>query len=94
MYGSNGELPSRLDDERRYFESTWPYFETKDRQFESPAPIPGERKIHGRGISESVLGKIYFENAARLLKWKPPVGQPIGAPSAPASVPAPTPPTG
>jgi predicted TIM-barrel fold metal-dependent hydrolase len=25
------------------------------------------------GLSEGVLRKIYFENAARLLKWKPPV---------------------
>jgi predicted TIM-barrel fold metal-dependent hydrolase len=78
MYGSNGALPPTLDDERRYFESSYRYFESKDRQFESPTPIQGRWKIDGLGLSESVLRKLYFENAARLLKWKPAAGQPAG----------------
>ena len=88
MYGSNGELSPTLDDERRFFESTWRYFETKDRQFESPTPIQGRWKIDGIGLSEAVLRKLYFENAARLLKWKPSLGRPSGAPGAPPSAPA------
>jgi len=73
MYGSNGSEPPTLDDERRFFRSTWRYFETNDRQFESPTPIQGAWKIDGIGLPEPVLRKLYFENAARLLKWQPPV---------------------
>jgi hypothetical protein len=72
MYGSNGPLPPTLADEARFFRSTWRYFETRDRQFESPTPIQGRWKIDGIGLSQAVLAKIYFENAARLLHWKPP----------------------
>ena len=40
--------------------------------YQGKAPIQGRWKIDGVGLPESVLRKIYFENAARLLKWKPP----------------------
>jgi predicted TIM-barrel fold metal-dependent hydrolase len=90
MYGSNGPLPPTLDDERRYFESTWRYFETEDKQFESPTPIQGHWKIDGIGLPEQVLRKLYFENAARLLKWKPPIGQPKPAAQVPSPSNAPT----
>jgi predicted TIM-barrel fold metal-dependent hydrolase len=72
MYGSTGANPPTAADERRFFESTWRYFETRDRHFESPTPIQGRWKIDGVGLPEPVLRKIYFENAARILKWKPP----------------------
>src|SRR5262245_32199622 len=72
MYGSTGaDVPTRAD-EVRFFTSTWRYFETPDRQFESPTPIQGRWKINGVGLPDSVLRKIYFENAARLLRWRPP----------------------
>ena len=72
MYGSTGaDVPTRAD-EVRFFTSTWRYFETSDRQFESPTPIQGRWKIDGVGLPESVLRKIYFENAARILRWRPP----------------------
>jgi predicted TIM-barrel fold metal-dependent hydrolase len=72
MYGSTGaDVPTRAD-EVRFFTSTWRYFETSDRQFESPTPIQGRWKIDGVGLPESVLRKIYFENAARVLRWRPP----------------------
>jgi predicted TIM-barrel fold metal-dependent hydrolase len=72
MYGSTGaDVPGRAD-EVRFFTSTWRYFETSDRQFESPTPIQGRWKIDGVGLPEAVLRKIYFENAARLLRWRPP----------------------
>jgi predicted TIM-barrel fold metal-dependent hydrolase len=73
MYGSNGAGPPTPADEDRFFKATWRYFETRDRQFEHPTPIQGRWKIDGVGLSEAVLRKIYFENAAKLLKWKPPV---------------------
>ena len=72
MYGSTGaDVPTRAD-EVRFFTSTWRYFETPDRQFESPTPIQGRWKIDGVGLPESVLRKIYFDNAARILRWRPP----------------------
>jgi predicted TIM-barrel fold metal-dependent hydrolase len=74
MYGSTGAEAPTLADEERFFTSTWRYFETRDRQFEHPTPIQGRWKIDGVGLSEAVLRKIYFENAARVLGWKPPLG--------------------
>jgi predicted TIM-barrel fold metal-dependent hydrolase len=72
MYGSNGANVPTREDEVRFFRSTWRYFETSDRQFESPTPIQGRWKIDGVGLPDSVLRKIYFENAARILRWRPP----------------------
>jgi predicted TIM-barrel fold metal-dependent hydrolase len=71
MYGSNGAEPPTRADEVRFFTETWRYFETLDRQFESPTPIQGRWKIDGVGLPESVLRKIYFDNAVRLLRWRP-----------------------
>lgn len=71
MYGSTGELPPTAADEARFFASTRRYFETSDKQFESPTPIQGRWKIDGVGLPPDVLRKIYFENAARVLKWRP-----------------------
>jgi len=72
MYGSTGADPPTRADEVRFFTSTWRYFETTDRQFESPTPIQGRWKIDGVGLPESILRKIYFENATRVLRWRPP----------------------
>jgi predicted TIM-barrel fold metal-dependent hydrolase len=71
MFGSTGELPPTRADEERFFKSTWRYFETSDKQFESPTPIQGRWKIDGVGLPEGILRKIYFENAVRLLGWRP-----------------------
>src|SRR5262245_3762011 len=71
MYGSNGALPATREDEILFFTSTWRYFETRDRQFASPTPIQGRWKIDGVGLPDPILRKIYFENAARLLHWRP-----------------------
>jgi predicted TIM-barrel fold metal-dependent hydrolase len=73
MYGSTGENAATRADEVRFFTQTWRYFETLDRQFESPTPIQGRWKIDGVGLSERVLRKVYFDNAARLLRWRPPL---------------------
>jgi predicted TIM-barrel fold metal-dependent hydrolase len=89
MYGSNGANPPTLEDEARYFTSTWRYFETRDKQFESPTPIQGRWKIDGVGLPEAILRKIYFENAARVLKWRPPPGPVVAPHTAPGPAPAP-----
>jgi predicted TIM-barrel fold metal-dependent hydrolase len=86
MYGSNGaDVPTRAD-EVRFFTSTWRYFETPDKQFESPTPIQGRWKIDGVGLSDAILRKIYFENAVRLLRWRPPG---TSAPRGPSPSPSP-----
>jgi predicted TIM-barrel fold metal-dependent hydrolase len=71
MYGSNGADPPTSKDEELFFRATYRYFESRDKQFPHPTPIQGRWKIDGIGLSESVLRKLYFENAARLLRWKP-----------------------
>jgi predicted TIM-barrel fold metal-dependent hydrolase len=71
MYGSNGAEPPTRADEVRFFTQTWRYFETLDRQIESPTPIQGRWKIDGIGLPEAILRKIYFDNAVRLLHWRP-----------------------
>ena len=71
MYGSNGANPPTRADEVRFFTQTWRYFETLDRQIESPTPIQGRWKIDGIGLPEAILRKIYFDNAVRLLHWRP-----------------------
>jgi predicted TIM-barrel fold metal-dependent hydrolase len=76
MYGSNGADPPTQKDEDLFFRATYRYFETRDRQFPHPTPIQGRWSIDGVGLSEAILRKIYFENAARLLGFQPPAGQP------------------
>jgi predicted TIM-barrel fold metal-dependent hydrolase len=71
MFGSNGALPATRADEERFYKATWRYFETNDVQFESPTPIQGRWKIDGVGLPDAILRKIYFDNAARLLGWRP-----------------------
>jgi predicted TIM-barrel fold metal-dependent hydrolase len=71
MFGSNGELPPTDADEARFFTATYRYFETRDKQFEHPTPIQGRWKIDGLGLPESILRKVYFDNAVRILGWKP-----------------------
>jgi len=71
MYGSTGATPPTHADEARFFTQTWRYFETPDRQIESPTPIQGRWKIDGVGLPDDVLRKIYWDNAVRILRWKP-----------------------
>ena len=73
MYGSNGADPP--DAGRR-----GPLLHRRPGATSRPAtassrarrPIQGRWKIDGIGLPESVLRKIYFDNAARMLRWRPP----------------------
>jgi len=76
MFGSTGPVPPTAADEERFFRESWRYFETTDKQFESPTPIQGRWKIDGIGLPDAILRKVYYENAARLLKWHPRLPQP------------------
>jgi predicted TIM-barrel fold metal-dependent hydrolase len=47
------------------------FLETEDEYFDyAPAPVPpqGRWKIYGLGLPETILRKVYYENAARLLR--------------------------
>lgn len=49
------------------------FFETEDEYFDyAPAPTPpqGRWEISGIGLPDSILRKVYYQNAARLLKIK------------------------
>jgi len=72
MYGSNGAEPPTAADETRFFNQTYRYFETTDKKFEHPSAIQGRWTIDGLGLPDDVLRKLYFDNAARVLKWRPP----------------------
>ena len=67
MLGSTGTQPPTDSDVQRFFEMTWRYFETGDRQFDHPTPIQGRWKIDGVGLPRPVLEKIYWRNASKLL---------------------------
>jgi predicted TIM-barrel fold metal-dependent hydrolase len=67
MLGSTGENPPTKAERLRFYESTWRYLETDDRDFDHPTPIQGEWKISGIKLPRDVLEKIYHRNAERLL---------------------------
>jgi len=52
------------------YEIYYRFLETEDEYFDyAPAPTPpqGRWRIYGLGLPESILKKVYYENAARLL---------------------------
>jgi predicted TIM-barrel fold metal-dependent hydrolase len=67
MLGSTGPKPPGPAEIRLFFDATWRYFETSDRQFAHPTPIQGNWKIDGIALPPEVLRKLYHDNAARLL---------------------------
>ena len=55
------------------YEIYFRFLETEDEYFDyAPAPIPpqGRWRIYGIGLPEGILKKVYYQNAARLLKLK------------------------
>jgi predicted TIM-barrel fold metal-dependent hydrolase len=63
------EFPQQVFNDKLY-EIYYRFLETDDEYFDyAPAKIPpqGRWKIYGIGLPETILKKIYFENAARLL---------------------------
>jgi len=66
--GSGGNGPPPTDDDAvAFFEKYWRWLETNDRQFEHMTPIQGDWKIDAIGLPATVLRKICFDNAHRLL---------------------------
>jgi predicted TIM-barrel fold metal-dependent hydrolase len=68
ILGSGGSgPPPNEDDAIDFFQKHWRYLETSDRDFRHMTPIQGDWTISGIDLPASVLRKVYFENAERLL---------------------------
>ena len=67
MLGSTGAEPPTQAEIDRFFQSTWRYFETRDKNFPHPTPVQGKWTIDGIGLGRDALAKIYGGSAARLL---------------------------
>ncbi len=66
------DTPQQIFGDQLY-EIYYRFLETEDEYFDyAPAPIPpqGRWRIYGIGLRDDVLKKVYYENAARLLKIK------------------------
>lgn len=70
MLGSTGEQPPGPADVTRFYDATFRYFETDDRNFDHPTPIQGNWKISGIKLPGEVLEKLYHRNAEKLLGIK------------------------
>jgi predicted TIM-barrel fold metal-dependent hydrolase len=67
MLGSSGADPPTPAEITRFWDATWRYFETDERQMEHPTPVQGRWRIDGLALPESVLAKVYAGNARRIL---------------------------
>ncbi|MBM3841184.1 MAG: hypothetical protein FJ398_25170 [Verrucomicrobia bacterium] len=66
--GSGGSGPPPKDEDAKvFYEKHWRWLETNDRNFAHMTPIQGDWTISGIGLPASVLRKVYFDNARRLL---------------------------
>ena len=54
----------------RFFQGTFRFFETRDRDIESPTPIQGRWTVEGLGLPPEVLEQVYRANAERLLGFR------------------------
>lgn len=64
--GGNGPPPTD-DDAQAFFAKHWQWLETRDRGFAHMTPIQGDWTIDAIGLPATVLRRIYFDNARRLL---------------------------
>lgn len=75
MFGTDAiprgyEIPQQIFGEALY-EIYFRFLETEDEYFAyepTPAPLDGRWCIYGLGLPDAILRKVYYENAARLLK--------------------------
>jgi predicted TIM-barrel fold metal-dependent hydrolase len=64
--GSRGSEPDPPSAVPAFFTSHFRYFETNARDMAHPTPIQGDWTIDGIGLPESVLAKLYADNARRV----------------------------
>ena len=68
ILGSSGNEPPPTDrDAEVFYEKEWRWLETRDRNWAHMTPIQGDWTISSIGLPSSVLRKIYFDNARKLL---------------------------
>src|SRR5436190_4152527 len=68
ILGSSGNEPPPTDDDAaEFFAKEWRWLETNDKNFPHMTPIQGDWTISGIGLPASVLRKVYFDNARKLL---------------------------
>lgn len=68
---SEGGTPQQ-DLQPAMFQIYFRFLETLDEYFDyapSPTPPQGRWKIYGIGLPDSILKKVYHNNAAQLLGW-------------------------
>ena len=64
------EFPQQVFNDKLY-EIYFRFLETEDEYFDyAPAKVPpqGRWRIYGINLPDSILGKVYYENSARLLQ--------------------------
>ena len=68
ILGSGGSGPAPTESEAvDFFRTHFRFFETADKDFRHMTPIQGDWTISAIHLPTSVLAKVYFENARRLL---------------------------
>ncbi len=70
MLGSTGAEPPTHADVERFFESTWRWFETRDKDIPTPTPIQGRWNVDGIGLPREILERVYHGNAEKVLGVK------------------------
>jgi predicted TIM-barrel fold metal-dependent hydrolase len=66
------DTPQQIFNDELY-EIYYRFLETEDEYFDyAPAPVPpqGRWRIYGLGLPDAILRKVYYENAAQLLRFK------------------------
>jgi hypothetical protein len=67
MFGSTGAEPPTMADAIRFFDSTWRWFETDEKNIPTPTPIQGRWNVDGIALPRPILEKVYRKNAERVL---------------------------
>ena len=68
ILGSSGNEPAPTDaDAEVFYAKEWRWLETRDRNWAHMTPIQGDWTISSIGLPDSVLRKVYFDNARKLL---------------------------
>lgn len=76
ILGSSGNEPPPTDaDAEVFFAKEWRWLETHDRNWAHMTPIQGNWTISSIGLPASVLRKVYFDNARKLLARSLPAPQ-------------------
>ncbi len=70
MLGSMGADPPGPSDVTRFFDSSWRFFETDQKEIPSPTPIQGRWNVDGIALPRAILEKVYFKNAERVIGMK------------------------